>query len=77
MSGASGPPSKPVKNATRNEKDRKRRADGLQRHQHALAKKQAEIDYLHGNLTGVWSGPRPGGLTLRLRGSWGTEVRGW
>jgi hypothetical protein len=25
----------------------------------------------------VWSaGPRPGGLTLRLRGSWGTEVRG-
>jgi hypothetical protein len=24
-----------------------------------------------------WSGPRPGGLTLRLRGSWGTEVRGW
>jgi hypothetical protein len=26
---------------------------------------------------GKWSGPRPGGLTLRLRGSWGTEVRGW
>jgi hypothetical protein len=25
----------------------------------------------------VWSGPRPGGLTLRLRDSWGTEVRGW
>ena len=24
----------------------------------------------------VWSGPRPGGLTLRLRDSWGTEVRG-
>jgi hypothetical protein len=24
-----------------------------------------------------WSGPRPGGLTLRLRDSWGTEVRGW
>jgi hypothetical protein len=24
-----------------------------------------------------WSGPRPGGLALRLRGSWGTEVRGW
>jgi hypothetical protein len=23
------------------------------------------------------SGPRPGGLTLRLRDSWGTEVRGW
>ena len=26
---------------------------------------------------GQWSGPRPGGLTLRLRDSWGTEVRGW
>jgi hypothetical protein len=25
----------------------------------------------------LWSGPRPGGLTLRLRDSWGTEVRGW
>ena len=25
----------------------------------------------------IWSGPRPGGLTLRLRDSWGTEVRGW
>jgi hypothetical protein len=25
----------------------------------------------------TWSGPRPGGLTLRLRDSWGTEVRGW
>jgi hypothetical protein len=24
-----------------------------------------------------WSGPRPGGLTLRLGDSWGTEVRGW
>jgi hypothetical protein len=24
-----------------------------------------------------WSGPRPGGLTLRLRASWGTEARGW
>jgi hypothetical protein len=24
-----------------------------------------------------WSGPRLGGLALRLRGSWGTEVRGW
>jgi hypothetical protein len=23
-----------------------------------------------------WSGPRPGGLTLRLS-SWGNEVRGW
>jgi hypothetical protein len=23
------------------------------------------------------SGPRPGGPTLRLGGSWGTEVRGW
>jgi hypothetical protein len=26
---------------------------------------------------GGWSGPRPGGLTLRLRDSWRTEVRGW
>jgi hypothetical protein len=26
---------------------------------------------------GTWSGPRPGGLTLRLRDSWRTEVRGW
>jgi hypothetical protein len=25
----------------------------------------------------IWSGPRPGGLTLRLRDSWGIEVRGW
>jgi hypothetical protein len=25
----------------------------------------------------LWSGPRPGGLALRLRDSWGTEVRGW
>ena len=25
----------------------------------------------------AWSRPRPGGLTLRLRDSWGTEVRGW
>jgi hypothetical protein len=25
----------------------------------------------------IWSGARPGGLTLRLRDSWGTEVRGW
>jgi hypothetical protein len=24
-----------------------------------------------------WSGPRPGGLALRLRDSWRTEVRGW
>jgi hypothetical protein len=24
----------------------------------------------------IWSGPRPGGLALRLRDSWGTEVRG-
>ena len=24
----------------------------------------------------IWSGPRPGGLALRLRGSWETEVRG-
>ena len=36
----------PPKNASRNEKDRKRRADGLLRH-------QAEIDHLHGSLTGV------------------------
>jgi hypothetical protein len=29
--------------------------------------------------TSLWSGARPGGLTLRLRDrdSWGTEVRGW
>jgi hypothetical protein len=53
MSGALGPHSKPVKNAARNEKDKKRRADGLQRHQHALAEKQAEIDHLHGSLTQV------------------------
>jgi hypothetical protein len=25
----------------------------------------------------IWSGPRPGGLTLRLRDSRATEVRGW
>jgi hypothetical protein len=24
-----------------------------------------------------WSGPRTGGLVLRLRDGWGTEVRGW
>jgi hypothetical protein len=24
-----------------------------------------------------WTEPRPGGLTLRLRDSWGTGVRGW
>ena len=43
----------PPKNASRNEKDRKRRADGLLRHQQDLAEKQAEIDHLHGSLTGV------------------------
>ena len=43
----------PPKNAKRNEKDRKRRADGLLRHQQDLAEKQAEIDHLHGSLTGV------------------------
>jgi hypothetical protein len=46
MSEAKGPPPKPAKNAVRNEKDRKRRADGLLRHQQALAAKQAEIDHL-------------------------------
>jgi hypothetical protein len=54
MSGASPPLPKPVKNAKRNEKDRKRRADGLKRHQRALTEKQAEIDrHLAGSLTGV------------------------
>ena len=53
MSEATGPHPKPAKNAVRNEKDRKRRADGLLRHQQDLAEKQAEIDHLHGNLTGV------------------------
>jgi hypothetical protein len=43
----------PPKNAKRNEKDRKRRADGLLRHQQDLAEKKAEIDHLHGSLTGV------------------------
>jgi hypothetical protein len=43
----------PPKNAKRNEKDRKRRADGLLRHQQDLAEKQAEIDHLHGSLTGA------------------------
>jgi hypothetical protein len=47
------PPPKPAKNASRNEKDRKPRADGLLRQQQALAEKQAEIDHLHGSLTGV------------------------
>jgi hypothetical protein len=41
----------PPKNAKRNEKDRKRRADGLLRHQQDLAEEQAEIDHLHGSLT--------------------------
>ena len=49
MSGASEPP----KNAKRNERDRKRRAAGLLRHQQDLAEKQEEIDHLHGSLTGV------------------------
>jgi hypothetical protein len=40
----------PPKNAKRNEKDRKRRADGLLRHQQDLAEEQAEIDHLHGTL---------------------------
>ena len=53
MSGASGAPLVPPKNPSRNEKDRKRRADGLLRHQQDLAEKQAEIDHLHGSLTGV------------------------
>jgi hypothetical protein len=53
MSGASGPLPKHVKNASRNEKYRKRRADGLLRHQQGLAEKQAEIDHLQGSLTGV------------------------
>ena len=48
-----GSPPKPPKNAKRNEKDRKRRADGLLRHKQDLAEKQAEIDHLHGSLTGV------------------------
>jgi hypothetical protein len=43
----------PPKNAKCNEKGRKRRADGLLRHQQDLAEKQAEIDHLHGSLTGV------------------------
>jgi hypothetical protein len=43
----------PPKNAKRNERDRKRRAAGLLRHQQDLAEKQAEIDHLHGSLTGV------------------------
>jgi hypothetical protein len=44
----------PPKNAKRNEKGRKRRADGLLRHQQDLAEKQAEIDqHLHGSLTGI------------------------
>jgi hypothetical protein len=41
----------PPKNAKRNEKDQERRADGLLRHQQALAAKQAEIDQLTGHLT--------------------------
>jgi hypothetical protein len=53
MSGASGAPPVPPKNASRNEKDRKRCADGLLRHQQDLAEKQAEIDHLLGSLTGV------------------------
>jgi hypothetical protein len=51
MSEATGPHPKPAKNAVRNEKDRKRRAGGLLRHQQALAAKQAEIDQLIGHLT--------------------------
>jgi hypothetical protein len=45
-------------NAIRNEKDRKRRADSLLRHQQDLAEKQAqaEIDHLHGGLAGVLAG---------------------
>jgi hypothetical protein len=43
----------PPKNAKRNVKDRKRRADGLLRHQQDLTEKQAEIDHLRGSLTGV------------------------
>jgi hypothetical protein len=53
MSEATGPHPKPAKNAVRNEKDRKRRAAGLLRHQQEIAEKQAEIDHLHGSLTGV------------------------
>ena len=53
MSGASGAPGAPEKNAKRNERDRKRRAAGLLRHQQDLAEKQEEIDHLHGSLTGV------------------------
>ena len=53
MSEATGPHPKPAKNAVRNEKDRKRRADGLLRHKQDLAEKQAEIDHLQGSLTGV------------------------
>ena len=53
MSEAAGPHPTPAKNAVRNEKDRKRCADGLLRHQQALVEKQAEIDHLHGNSTGV------------------------
>jgi hypothetical protein len=52
MSGASGALPKHVKNASRNEKDWKRRADGLLRQQD-LAEKQVEIDHLQGSLTGV------------------------
>jgi hypothetical protein len=40
----------PPKNAKRNEKDRKRRADGLLRHQQGLAAKHAGIDQLTGHL---------------------------
>ena len=42
-----------MKNASRNEKDPERRADGLLRHQQDIAKKQAGIDHLQGSLTGV------------------------
>jgi DNA repair exonuclease SbcCD ATPase subunit len=51
--GLREPPPQPAKNASRNEKDRKRRADGRLRHQLDLANKQAEIDHLKGSLTGV------------------------
>jgi hypothetical protein len=44
----------PPKNASRSEKGRKRRADGLLRHQQDLAEKHAEIDHLHGSLTGAF-----------------------
>jgi hypothetical protein len=60
----------PPKNAKRNEKDRKRRADGLLRHQQDLAEKQAEIDHLHGGLLNGGIGP-----VGELRGSRGDHSR--